>query len=340
MDEFALRSSADKEPFFSETAARMGSFPPTAVEKDFWVCWTLKHLFEIPTLPALIFRGGTSLAKVFGVIDRFSEDVDLVIDRQAILADENDPENQPSKGKRRDKVKLLRKKCLDFISCEVLTSVDKRFRVALGKTDWRLFIDSEKPENIHFEYPLALPENSYAAARYIRPVVRMELGCRGDLWPENDSSVRPFVAAEFPDEFQSLDAKVRVLAAERTFWEKVTLVHAVNYSGQVQPGHSRHFYDLARLFRHAIGARALKDSALPQRVREHKEIYWAHSASRYDLAKAGTFKLLPPDNLIPEIRRDYRQMSDMCFGAAPDFDSLMGEIKELETVLNGSIEFA
>ena len=67
------------------TRQRMGMGSVAVVEKDFWVCWTLKHLFEHPDLSKLmIFKGGTSLSKVFGLIDRFSEDIDLILDWRVV----------------------------------------------------------------------------------------------------------------------------------------------------------------------------------------------------------------------------------------------------------------
>jgi predicted nucleotidyltransferase component of viral defense system len=83
MDDFAKGKPAERQPYFEETAARRNS-TTTAVEKDFWICWTLKHLFTLKTIPELRFKGGTSLSKVFGLIDRFSEDIDISIDRAAL----------------------------------------------------------------------------------------------------------------------------------------------------------------------------------------------------------------------------------------------------------------
>jgi len=83
MDNFAKLKAAERKPFFEEAASRRNS-TTTAVEKDFWVCWTLKHLFALKHVPELRFKGGTSLSKVFRLIDRFSEDIDISIDRAAL----------------------------------------------------------------------------------------------------------------------------------------------------------------------------------------------------------------------------------------------------------------
>jgi hypothetical protein len=62
MDDFAKGKPAERQPYFEETAARRNS-TTTAVEKDFWICWTLKHLFALEAIPELRFKGGTSLSK-------------------------------------------------------------------------------------------------------------------------------------------------------------------------------------------------------------------------------------------------------------------------------------
>lgn len=73
MDQVARWAPEDRAALFQETAVQMGP-APAIVEKDFWVCWTLSRLFAIPTRqPAMLFKGGTSLSKVYGAIQRFSE---------------------------------------------------------------------------------------------------------------------------------------------------------------------------------------------------------------------------------------------------------------------------
>lgn len=80
MEQVARFSTMQRRELFSEAAARLG-MTPAVVEKDFWVTWVLDRLFATPTLAhLLVFKGGTSLSKVYGLIERFSEDVDLILD--------------------------------------------------------------------------------------------------------------------------------------------------------------------------------------------------------------------------------------------------------------------
>src|SRR5882724_6847564 len=125
MDNFAKLDAAERKPFIEETASRRGS-TITAVEEDFWVCWTLKHLFALKHVPGLRFKGGTSLSKVFRLIDRFSEDIDIFIDRAALgFTEERDlahprlsttkrrrsTRNCAKRSRRKSKVTFFRNSC-------------------------------------------------------------------------------------------------------------------------------------------------------------------------------------------------------------------------------------
>ena len=111
MDSIA-KQPEQRQRLFQEAAVRCG-VAVQIIEKDFWVCWTLKRLFELPTLaPNLIFNGGTSLSKVYRIIERFSEDIDISINREYLgFKDETDPLNQRSKGKQKTAVEDLRNAC-------------------------------------------------------------------------------------------------------------------------------------------------------------------------------------------------------------------------------------
>ena len=93
MDEFIRQPSEERRVYFEQTAARM-RLSPQIVEKDFWVCWTLKELFGLPDIGGtLIFKGGTSLSKIYRMIERFSEDIDVSLDRGSLgFGGESDPE--------------------------------------------------------------------------------------------------------------------------------------------------------------------------------------------------------------------------------------------------------
>src|SRR5713101_7192417 len=137
MDNFAKLKAAERKPFFEEAASRRNS-TTTAVEKDFWVCWTLKHLFALKHVPELRFKGGTSLSKVFRLIDRFSEDIDISIDRAALgFTGERDMSNPGlSATKRKSLDEELRAAITAEVSSRILPKLGERFEGVLGKSGW------------------------------------------------------------------------------------------------------------------------------------------------------------------------------------------------------------
>ena len=112
------------------------------------------------------------------------------------------------------------------------------------------------------------------------------------------------------------------------------MLHAVYHSGKTPPRLSRHYYDLARLYRHEYGQNAIADLRLLASVVEHKTVFFREAAARYDLAKPGSLRICPPDDKIAKIRTDYREMREMFFAEPQPFDSMMADLKELENRLN------
>ena len=137
MDDFAKGKPAERQPYFEESAARRSS-TTTAIEKDFWLCWTLKHLFEVEGIPELRFKGGTSLSKVFGLIDRLSEDIDISIDRAALgFSGERDLGNPDlSVTKRKALDQELRAAITKEVHSRILPKLPAAFRTAARSVLW------------------------------------------------------------------------------------------------------------------------------------------------------------------------------------------------------------
>ena len=121
MDHFALVPAPERATVFREVAARLKLGSALIIEKDFWVCWTLQRIFSSQTLPGPLFKGGTSLSKVYRVIERFSEDVDIVLDRHALgFTGDQDPPNITGTNKRNRKLDELAGKCSGTVHGSVL----------------------------------------------------------------------------------------------------------------------------------------------------------------------------------------------------------------------------
>jgi len=307
------------------------------IEKDFWVCWTLHRLFDVLQFrPQLIFKGGTSLSKVFKAIERFSEDVDLSLSRHDLdCTGDHDPEQSGISNKeKRRRLENLTAKCQRSIRDHLLPILQQDFTSILGKSDWTLELDSNDPQTLIFAYPAS---SSSPVPSYIRPAIRLEMGARSDDWPSVNAEIRSYAAESFPDVFKLQTCKVRTLAVERTFWEKATLLHAEYYRPQDKPSNerlSRHYYDLYGLSRKGFADKALAEMNLLKRVVQHKTLFFSQKWANYDIAKQGTFHLLPPEPRISDLRKDYAAMSAMIFGEAPAWEDIIQELGLLEKRIN------
>ena len=338
MDTVAKQSSRERAELFQASEGRHAPhIAAPIIEKDFWVCWTLHRLFGVLKFrPQLIFKGGTSLSKVFNAIERFSEDVDLSLSRRDLgFADDHDPEqNGISKKEIRRRLEALTNKCLETVRERLLPELQRDFASVLGTSGWTLKLDDQDQQTIIFEYPHSELSGSL---RYVRPAIRLEMGARSDDWPAIDAEIKPYAAEDFPKAFTAPACSVRTLAAERTFWEKATLLHAEYHrpaGKHAAERLSRHYYDLYRLLVHDIGQRAIGQQDLLKRVVQHKQLFFAQAWANYETAKPGTFHLLPDKTRMENLKRDYAAMQDMIFGNAPDWESIIGELARLEGRLN------
>jgi len=338
MDKIACLSPTDRSDLFRAVADQKG-VTVQIIEKDFWVCWVLLQLSSIDSLPAeIFFKGGTSLSKVFHVIERMSEDIDLVIDRKALgFVDDRDPMQKGLSGKALERlIEALKVEAVDFVNGPLLESLQDRFVNVLGDSDdWLLRADVENPDNanIFFSYP-----TTEEPSPYLRSDVLLELGARGDTWPTVDGSVRPYAAEVYPDQFDVFDAPVQAISAQRTFWEKVTLLHSLVHLGEdrmVRAKPARHLYDVYLLAQHELGQLAIANTELLASVVAHKKVFYKRTASKYELAVPGTLRILPSKELAEVLRPEYEEMAEiMIFGDAPDFDVVVESLLELQDSIN------
>ena len=348
MDRVATLPAQDRRALFQEVAARRG-LTALVIEKDFWVCWTLRRVFALPGLGEhLIFKGGTSLSKVFGLIERFSEDIDLSIRRDYLGAvGDKDPEQEGvSNNQRARRVEALRENCRRTVREEMLPALQASFAARLGAAagdpGWTLEPDPSEMGTLLFTYPS--PQKLTAGSVYIRPQIKLEMGSGSDPFPVGRHPVRSYAAETFPEAFGDPEVTVTALEAERTFWEKATLLHAECHRplGKPTPARlsrhlydlSRHLYDLMRLSLSPIGEKALLDQTLRERVVLHKSTYFASNWANYGTARPGTFRLVPSGERVSELRQDYTRMRDMIFAHVPTFEEILGTIQTLEGRIN------
>ena len=344
MDKVAVSARSDREALFGQTGAALG-VANTIVEKDFWVCWTLRRLFEHQkrSKQTLVFKGGTSLSKAFGAIRRFSEDIDLSFDRTDLgYTGERDPEREGLTRKAASKlIDALGADVEKHIADTLLPALRSAIAAHLGEPavgGWKLEIDGVDSQTVNFHYPTALSEVDYAGMAYITPRVKLEFGARGDPWPTEQRRIQPYAADEFPSFFEEPSSTVTVLSARRTFWEKVTALHAESHrppEAATPQYFSRHYYDVAMLLDTEEGRAASTDFDLLEQVAKHKAVFFRSSWASYDSARPGTLKLVPPETKLRELRADYRAMAPMMFDEKPlAFDEVIARIQRLQDKIN------
>lgn len=349
MDGIARMTAGERSELFSEAAARRGDITAEVIEKDFWVCWTLKHVFDLGPAPAqLIFKGGTSLSKVYGVIERFSEDIDLSLSREDLgFTGDRDPYQATSGKKQQALIEALVTRCEEAISGELLPRLRERFATVLGnegsgETPWSLSIDEADAQTVNFSYPPGIAAGGALPMSYVRPIVRLELGARSDHWPAEEHLIRSYAAEVLPDSFEEPSCRVRTLSAERTFWEKVTILHAEFNRPKDKPTGerlSRHYYDVAKLYQSDIGPKALARADLLEAVVTHKRLFFSSGWANYGTAVLGQLRLVPPEERRSALETDYRAMREtMIFGKSYSFDELLAVLAEVEVKLNASVD--
>ena len=135
------------------------------------------------------------------------------------------------------------------------------------------------------------------------------------------------------------ECQVQVITAERTFWEKATILHQEAHRPEDSPQPSRYsrhyyYYDLAKMTQSPVKERALADTELLTSVVEFKQRFYPRAWAKYDLAQPGTFKLMPEGHVSTSVRSDYRSMENMIFGEVPDFDEMMMVLQKLQEEIN------
>jgi len=334
MDNFLLLKNADKKIYFDVVANDLG-VTVQLIEKDFWVCWMLKTLFSLPTAGShLTFKGGTSLSKCYNVIKRFSEDVDVSIERTFLTSQESiEPDKKQGAKVNQRRLDRLKQACQEKIAEVIIPELEKMTSSALpGIGKWEIALDPDYPDNqtVLFTYPSVI-ENGKSG--YVQPVVKIELGARSDHWPVEVMSVKPYVSSA-AGKVTINGTQVRVLGAERTFWEKATILHAIGHGSKLRTRMSRHYYDVGEMIGTAIYTKAIQNIDLLIKVAEHKTLFFKDSKAHYDLAKPGTLRLVPRDEHLVQLNDDYRQMQEMFFENPPPFESVLKKLKKAEEEIN------
>lgn len=329
----AQLSDTEREVLFGNAADRAGIGNPAIVEKDFWVCFALEYLFHKSPWPeSFIFKGGTSLSKAYHAIERFSEDIDLIMDWRLLGYGVFEPWEERSKTQQDKFNKMAVANASEFLSKIFAPQMERDVSDMIGRNVTVNMDPTDKEQcTVNFFYPHVFNTN------YLRQEIRLEIGPLAEWVPSHPVVITSTAAEQFPAAFQQADTVVPTVDIERTFWEKVTILHktASAYDQKGIPArYARHYYDLYQMSRSDVKNKAFcRKKLLEQDVKFKLKFYYAKNAS-YETAQIGTIRLVPSEAAINDLSVDYDHMKDMIYGEQPPFKQIMEGIARLEEEIN------
>lgn len=330
MYNIARLSNNDRDIVFKKYSFEY-SISEAIVEKDFWVTLILDYLFhKCKYKDYFIFKGGTSLSKCFNIIERFSEDIDLIL-RWDLLTDD-DPNKERSNRQQDIYNKNINLLAANFIKEKLLPEITKDFNGFLGqKADFQ--IDANDQQVLNFYYP-RLYNDDAGILKY----VRLEIGPLAALTPTEDVTISPLISKLNLKIMNNNETIIKTVSPERTFWEKILILNQEAHrpvDRKMPSRYSRHYYDVYRISLTKYKNIAYNNLELLTQVREFKKKFYPVGWAQYDLAKPGLFTLVPSEERIKELRVDFSNMKEMINDdSINSFDDLLIYIKQLENEIN------
>lgn len=332
-EEFLSLSSADRTEALGVATSASGR-PAHILEKDIWVVWTLSALFESSFGKHLVFKGGTSLAKAYKAIRRFSEDIDITYDIRAFAPDlvESAGEDAlpPNSSQEAKWSKTIRKKLPIWVSETALPLIQDR----LSQSKYGAKARADK-DCLYIDY-----EAHASGYGYVKPHILVEFGARSTGEPADVHNV-VCDAAEFLSQLSFPRASPRVMRAERTFWEKATAIHVFCLQGQIRDRLARHWYDVAKLDATGYASDALKDRKTAQAVAHHKSWFFEAKDSEgkvvdYFTAVNGGLRLVPEGPALEALTADYARMIEdgLLLDDAEPLDSIIERCRSIQVRAN------
>lgn len=302
---------------------------PFAVEKDWWVVQTLALIFELEIGTHLVFKGGTSLSKAWGLINRFSEDIDLAVDRSFFGYDGELSKNQRTK---------LRRESSSYISESLFPKLQEMFKEkGLGEVELKLIKAESRdqdPRIIEIYYP-----NVIEVPGYIAPRVQLEIGSRSLKEPFKGQFIKSLIDEHYSDsEFAQDSIDIPTVIPERTFLEKMFLLHEEFQRPfeKIRVNRlSRHLYDIYQLSKTKYASNAINDPDLYATIVKHRHCYTRVGGVDYNLHQPQSLNPLPIKDFDLAWKKDYQTMQEqMIYGDSPSYEEMINGILSLVKRIN------
>ncbi len=311
-----------QQELFKQLSFKTG-IQPQAIEKDAWVTLVLRIIFNSQIAEHLVFKGGTSLSKAYGLIKRFSEDIDLAINREYLGFT-----GELTKGQ----IRKLKRKSHEFVLNEMTNIIAGEFK--RQNIDNRLFkieventkISDQDPEIIKVTYQSVFDELSYISGR-----VLVEIGARSLLEPSEGKEIQSIIDENYPENSFAEEAFiVKTVLPEKTFLEKMILLHEEFTKPKEKIRYhrmSRHLYDIGQIISTEFGERALKSESLFQEIIKHRAKYTPIRTVDYSNLELNKLRIIPPEEFIDQYEKDYSDMKEnMIYGEKISFNNLIDKI--------------
>jgi predicted nucleotidyltransferase component of viral defense system len=304
------------------------------IEKDWWVTAVLRALFSLPYAEILSFKGGTSLSKCYNLIERFSEDIDIAVNREK-------PDLTKTKTRLRND---LRRATCTFVRETLQFDLAKQLENnGLNPNDFTVKVNitpvtTTDPEIIEVEY-----NSLFAEDTYIKRKVIIEVSGRSMGEPLQPVSLQSMIDEQFPnEEFTERPFEVQVVVPERTFLEKICLLHEEFSKPQElirTERMSRHLYDLVQIMDTPVAEKALANTELYTSIVEHRRIFIGLNGFDYDTLAPKIVKIVLPESIIDLWKADYETMQrTMIYGKSLTFNKLIDKINALNQRINAISE--
>jgi predicted nucleotidyltransferase component of viral defense system len=322
MNEFLKLSDKDRINVLTQASIKK-KLSLLAIEKDWWITMTLRALFACECSDHIVFKGGTSLSKAWNLIERFSEDIDIAIDRKFFGFEE--------KLKKKQITNLRRASC-SYIKNTLQNELNQKLQNN-GIIGYSLFVP-ESEDTTKDPQIIEIHFKSLFTPDYIRDKVVIEIGARSLVEPSENIRLRSIIADYYPQSNYADDYfAVPTVVPQRTFLEKAFLLHE---EFQKPPEKirvnrmTRHIYDLEKLMDTNFAESALNNSNLYNVIVEHRRILTAMKEVDYSTHVPEKINFVPPDFILDSWREDYEIMqSGMIYGKSLSFEKLIERIKLL-----------
>jgi len=315
-------SKYKQQELFKQLSVKTG-IQPQAIEKDAWVTLVLRIISSSQVSEYLVFKGGTSLSKAYKLIRRFSEDIDLAINREYLGF-----QGELTKGQ----IRKLRRKSHDFVSNEMLNTLIKEFeKQNIDKQLFKIEVKNTKISDQDPEIVEIIYQSVFEELPYIEQKVLVEIGARSLLEPSENKELKSIIDENYTNyQFSELPFIVKTIRPEKTFIEKLLLLHEefskpsekVRYHRM-----SRHLYDIGEIITTEFGVRALNDRNLFKEIILHRKVFTPIKTVNYEELEINNLKIIPPKEFFNKYENDYIEMQEnMIYGDSMTFKSMINRI--------------